>query len=64
LIDQHEIHLTASIGLSVYPSDGKDADTLINNADTAMYHAKKKGRQIYEFFRPEMLLDPAEQPIK
>ena len=61
LIDQHQIHLTASIGLSVYPSDGKDADTLINNADTAMYHAKKKGRQIYEFFRPEMLLDPAER---
>ena len=60
LINQHEIHLTASIGVSVYPSDAQDAETLINNADTAMYHAKKKGCQIYEFFRPDMLFDPVE----
>ena len=59
-IDQHEIHLTTSIGVSVYPSDAQDAETLIKNADTAMYHAKNKGRMIYEFFRPEMLLDPVE----
>jgi diguanylate cyclase (GGDEF)-like protein/PAS domain S-box-containing protein len=59
-IDQHEIHLTTSIGVSVYPSDAQDAETLIKNADIAMYHAKKKGREIYEFFRPEMLLDPVE----
>jgi len=57
-IDQHEIHLTASIGVSVYPSDAQDAETLIKNADAAMYRAKKNGRLIYEFFRPEMLLDP------
>jgi diguanylate cyclase (GGDEF)-like protein/PAS domain S-box-containing protein len=61
LIDQHEIHLTASIGVSVYPSDAQDAETLIRNADTAMYHAKKKGRQMYEFFRPEMLIDLVER---
>jgi predicted signal transduction protein with EAL and GGDEF domain len=60
LIDQHAIHLTTSIGVSVYPSDAQDAETLIKNADTAMYHAKRKGRLIYEFFRPEMLLDPVE----
>jgi diguanylate cyclase (GGDEF)-like protein/PAS domain S-box-containing protein len=60
LIDQHEIHLTTSIGVSVYPNDAQDAETLIKNADTAMYHAKKKGRQIYEFFKPEMLLDRIE----
>ncbi len=59
-IDQHEIHLTASIGVTVYPSDAQDAETLIMNADTAMYHAKKKGRQMYEFFKPEMLFDPIE----
>jgi len=59
-IDQREIHLTTSIGVSVYPSDAQDAETLIKNADIAMYHAKKKGREIYEFFRPEMLLDPVE----
>jgi diguanylate cyclase (GGDEF)-like protein/PAS domain S-box-containing protein len=58
LIEQHEIHLTVSIGVSIYPRDAKDAETLIRSADTAMYLAKKKGRQMYEFFRPEMLLDP------
>jgi diguanylate cyclase (GGDEF)-like protein/PAS domain S-box-containing protein len=61
LIDQHEIHLTASIGVSVYPNDAKDAETLIRSADIAMYHAKKQGRQMYEFFRPDMLFDPVER---
>jgi diguanylate cyclase (GGDEF)-like protein/PAS domain S-box-containing protein len=60
LIEQHEIHITTSIGLSVYPRDAKDGETLIRNADTAMYHAKKKGRQMYEFFSPEMLFGPVE----
>jgi diguanylate cyclase (GGDEF)-like protein/PAS domain S-box-containing protein len=61
LIDQHEIYVTASIGVSVYPSDAKDAENLIRSADTAMYHAKKKGRQMYEFFRPDMLFDAVER---
>jgi diguanylate cyclase (GGDEF)-like protein/PAS domain S-box-containing protein len=60
-IDQHEIHLTASIGVSIYPSDAGDAETLIRNADIAMYHAKKKGRQKYEFFEPEMLFGYVER---
>ena len=42
-IDQHELHVTASIGISVYPDDGLDAETLIKNADTAMYQAKANG---------------------
>jgi diguanylate cyclase (GGDEF)-like protein/PAS domain S-box-containing protein len=58
LIDQHEIRVTTSIGLSVFPSDAKDAETLIKKADTAMYHAKKNGRHIYQFFKPEMTIDP------
>ena len=41
-IDQHELHITTSIGVSVYPDDGEDAETLIKNADTAMYQAKEK----------------------
>jgi diguanylate cyclase (GGDEF)-like protein/PAS domain S-box-containing protein len=53
-IDQHELHLTASIGVSVYPDDGLDAETLIQNADTAMYQAKAKGRQSFQFFTSEM----------
>jgi diguanylate cyclase (GGDEF)-like protein len=53
-IDQHDLHITASIGVSVYPEDGLDADTLIKNADTAMYQAKESGRQSFEFFKPAM----------
>jgi predicted signal transduction protein with EAL and GGDEF domain len=45
----------------VYPSDGEDAESLIKNSDTAMYYAKKKGRQNYEFFRPGMVIEPAER---
>jgi diguanylate cyclase (GGDEF)-like protein/PAS domain S-box-containing protein len=60
LIDQHEIRVTTSIGLSIYPSDAKDAEGLIRKADTAMYHAKKNGRHIYQFFKPEMTIDPSD----
>jgi diguanylate cyclase (GGDEF)-like protein/PAS domain S-box-containing protein len=53
-IDQHDLHITASIGVSVYPDDGEDAEALIKNADTAMYQAKENGRQGYQFFTPAM----------
>jgi diguanylate cyclase (GGDEF)-like protein len=53
-IEQHDLHITASIGVSIYPDDGPDAETLIKNADTAMYQAKENGRQGYQFFRPAM----------
>ncbi len=53
-IDQHDLHVTTSIGVSVYPDDGMDAETLIKNADTAMYQAKENGRQSYQFFKPAM----------
>jgi diguanylate cyclase (GGDEF)-like protein/PAS domain S-box-containing protein len=53
-IDRHDLHVTASIGVSVYPDDGLDAETLIKNADTAMYQAKENGRQSYQFFKPAM----------
>jgi len=53
-IDQHELHITTSIGASVYPDDGGDAETLIKNADTAMYQAKENGKQGYQFFQPAM----------
>jgi diguanylate cyclase (GGDEF)-like protein/PAS domain S-box-containing protein len=56
LIDDHELHITASIGVSVYPDDGLDAETLIRNADTAMYQAKEDGTQIFRFFEPAMNL--------
>jgi diguanylate cyclase (GGDEF)-like protein/PAS domain S-box-containing protein len=53
-VEGHELHVTTSIGVSLYPGDGHDAETLIKNADTAMYQAKESGRQGYKFFRPEM----------
>ncbi|MFI3185556.1 MAG: EAL domain-containing protein [Methylococcaceae bacterium] len=53
-IDQLELHVSVSIGISVYPDDGQDADTLIKNADTAMYHAKEAGRNNHQFFEQNM----------
>jgi EAL domain-containing protein (putative c-di-GMP-specific phosphodiesterase class I) len=49
-----EIHINGSMGISVYPEDGEDAETLIKNADTAMYHAKESGRNNFQFFKSEM----------
>lgn len=54
LISKRELHITTSIGISVYPTDGEDAETLVKNADTAMYHAKDSGRNNYQFFRSYM----------
>jgi len=54
LIDGHRLHATLSVGMCLYPDDGKDVDALIRNADTAMYHAKKNGRNIYQRFTVDM----------
>jgi diguanylate cyclase (GGDEF)-like protein/PAS domain S-box-containing protein len=53
-VDGHELHVTVSIGISIYPDDAVDADTLIKNADTAMYHAKENGRNSFQFFKTRM----------
>ncbi|MGK5080395.1 EAL domain-containing protein [Janthinobacterium sp. HLX7-2] len=50
----HEVTVTVSVGISVYPDDGADADTLIQYADTAMYRAKEAGRDTFRFFTAEM----------
>ena len=47
------VRLSASVGIAIYPEDGKDAATLIERADTAMYRAKRRGRERYEFYRDE-----------
>jgi diguanylate cyclase (GGDEF)-like protein len=53
-IDGHELHVSGSIGISLYPADGADVDSLMRAADTAMYHAKDKGRSNYQFFTPRL----------
>jgi len=60
VIDADHLHVPASIGISVYPDDAEDADTLLGNADTAMYHAKQDGRGTYRFFRQDMIVRAAE----
>ncbi|MGZ5223651.1 MAG: PAS domain S-box protein [Burkholderiales bacterium] len=49
-----ELFVTASIGITVFPSDSPEQDTLIRNADVAMYRAKDRGRNNYQFYTPEM----------
>ncbi len=52
-IDGHDLTVTGSIGACIYPQDGTDADTLLKNADAAMYHAKILGRNGFQFYREE-----------
>ncbi len=53
-IDGNELSISVSIGIALYPNDGLDFDTLYKNADTAMYRAKKEGRNSFYFFTEEM----------
>ena len=53
-ISGHELTVTPSIGLTIWPHDGEDLNTLVKNADLAMYHSKSEGRNQFSFFRPEM----------
>jgi diguanylate cyclase (GGDEF)-like protein/PAS domain S-box-containing protein len=50
----HELHITVSIGISVFPGDGDDPETLLERADMALYHAKDQGRDCFRFFKPDL----------
>ncbi len=54
IFEGNELFVTPSIGISFYPEDGQDAETLVKNADIAMYRAKEQGRNNFQFFTPEM----------
>jgi diguanylate cyclase (GGDEF)-like protein/PAS domain S-box-containing protein len=62
-IDNCDLHINVSIGISTYPADGKDARSLMTNADTALHHAKDNGRNNYQFFRPDMHARVAERQL-
>jgi diguanylate cyclase (GGDEF)-like protein/PAS domain S-box-containing protein len=53
-VEGHELYVTTSIGIALYPSDGDSAESLLKNADNAMYRAKELGRNLYQLCTPEM----------
>ena len=60
-IEGHDLHIDGSIGISIYPEDGGDPETLIKHADTAMYHAKENGRNSFQFFKTDMNVQAVER---
>ena len=60
-VGEHELQVSACIGISVYPDDGEDGDTLIKNADAAMYQAKAKGGSQFQFFHRDMNIRAVER---
>ncbi len=54
LIEERELSVSCSVGVSIFPRDGRDVQTLLRNADTAMYKAKEFGRNNFQFYSPEM----------
>jgi diguanylate cyclase (GGDEF)-like protein/PAS domain S-box-containing protein len=61
VINGQELHISASIGIAIYPDDGNDIGLLLKNSDIAMYHAKESGRNNYQFFSPKMNEQAAEK---
>src|SRR5207253_3363995 len=54
LVSEREMFVTTSVGISIFPGDGHDPETLVRNADTAMYRAKDQGRDSYQLYAPAM----------
>ncbi len=63
MLESHEVQISASVGISVFPDDGQTMEDLIRNADAAMYHSKKSGRNRFEFFTPELNAPVAERLV-
>jgi diguanylate cyclase (GGDEF)-like protein/PAS domain S-box-containing protein len=60
-VDHQDLHITVSVGIGVYPDDGADPETLLKNADLALFHAKAHGRSNHQFFEPDMTLPAVER---
>jgi diguanylate cyclase (GGDEF)-like protein len=58
-VEKHELRVSASVGIAIYPDDGSTRHDLVINADAAMYHTKRSGRNGYNFFEPSMSAQPA-----
>ncbi|MBT2332423.1 EAL domain-containing protein [Variovorax paradoxus] len=63
VVEGRELYVSASVGVSVYPEDGGDAEALLKNADTAMYRAKERGRNTYRFYAAKMNAQSTEQLV-
>ena len=65
-INEFSLHITPSIGIAIFPDkfdDGNDSENVLRHADTAMYRAKKQGKNCYEFFNPEMHIEASKRLI-
>lgn len=60
-LEGHEVFITTSIGIALYPADGEDIDSLVKNADTAMYQAKYRGKNNYQYYSPSMSANALER---
>lgn len=62
-LDEHEVFVTVSVGISIYPTDGESIETLVKHADSAMYYAKEQGRNNYQFFTPILNINTHERLV-
>ena len=60
-VNEQELHLSVSLGISLYPNDGQETETLIRNADTAMYRAKEEGRNNFQFYTSSLTMAVSER---
>jgi diguanylate cyclase (GGDEF)-like protein/PAS domain S-box-containing protein len=63
VINGNELHISASVGITIYPDDGNDMETLLKNSDIAMYHTKESGRNNYHYFSEKMNKQAAEKQL-